>query len=130
MSEQRCTKAGGWVTNGFRWRCWARVLAFGIALGCLDRPIGAPQPVTTNLFVSRLAQTSVDKIDLLFMIDNSASMSDKQAILRLAVPDLVQRLTNPVCITTDGSRGATPAPGADCPAGQTREFNPIEDINI
>lgn len=119
------------MTNGFGWRCWARRLALGsLLIGCLDRPIGAPQPVTTNLFLTRIAQTSVDKIDLLFMIDNSASMSDKQAILRLAVPDLVQRLVNPVCIAADGSRGVTPAPGADCPSGQSREFNPIEDINI
>lgn len=131
MSEQRCTRASERGTNGLRWRCWGRVLAFGALLaGCLDRPIGALQPVTTNLFVTRIEQTSVDKIDLLFMIDNSASMSDKQAILRLAVPDLVQRLVNPVCITADGSRGETPAPGADCPAGQSREFNPIVDINV
>src|SRR5438067_676018 len=30
----------------------------------------------------------VSKIDLLFMIDNSSSMADKQAILAAAVPDL------------------------------------------
>jgi hypothetical protein len=97
---------------------------------CLDRPIGRVEPVTTNLFVDRITQTSVDKIDLLFMIDNSASMSDKQAILRLAVPDLVQRLVNPVCVGRDGRRGATPAPGAPCPEGQTREFEAIRDINV
>ena len=32
------------------------------------------------------AATSVDKIDLLFMIDNSISMSDKQDILRRRCP--------------------------------------------
>jgi hypothetical protein len=131
MSEQQRSRLSGWVTNGERWRRWARMLAFGAALaGCLDRPLGAPQPVTTNLFVTRIEQDSVDKIDLLFMIDNSASMSDKQAILKLAVPDLVQRLVNPVCIAADGSRGETPAPGADCPPGQSREFNAIADINV
>src|SRR5687767_11308765 len=52
----------------------------GISSACLDRPIGSPPPVTTNIFVDRITQTSVDKIDLLFMIDNSISMSDKQEV--------------------------------------------------
>jgi hypothetical protein len=98
--------------------------------GCLDRPIGALPPVTTNLFVESVTQTSVDKIDLLFMIDNSASMSDKQATLRLAVPDLVQRLVNPVCLDAEGRRGAAVAAGEACPRGQVREFNPVEDIHV
>ena len=59
------------------------------------------------------------------MIDNSASMSDEQATLRLAVPDLVGRLVNPVCVDAEGNRGDTPPPGAACPAGQAREFNAI-----
>src|SRR5262245_13169155 len=74
----------------------------GLASACLDRPIGSPDPVTTNIYVDRIAQTSVDKIDLLFMIDNSRSMSDKQAILQQAVPDLVNRLVNPICVGPDG----------------------------
>ena len=128
MTERRCADAGRWVSGGCRWIGAGLGLVLG--LGCLDRPIGAPLPATTNLFVTRIQQNSVDKIDLLFMIDNSASMSDKQAILRLAVPDLVERLVNPVCIAADGSRGETPAPGAPCPEGQSREFNAIEDIHV
>src|SRR5688572_30066861 len=73
-------------------------LLLGAGSACLDRPIGAPPPVTTNIFVDRITQTAIDKIDLLFMIDNSISMSDKQAILRAAVPDLVNRLVNPICV--------------------------------
>jgi hypothetical protein len=110
------------------------VVLFGIGAAllsaCLDRPIGAVPPVTTNQFVDKINQARVSKIDLLLMIDNSASMSDKQAILRRAVPDLVGRLVNPVCIDAAGNRGATPPPGAACPAGQSREFNAIEDINV
>src|SRR5688572_569949 len=102
----------------------------GLASACLDRPIGSPDPVTTNIYVDRITQTSVDKIDLLFMIDNSRSMSDKQAILQQAVPDLVNRLVNPICIGADGRQYPPPAPGDECPEGQTQEFNPINDINI
>src|SRR5688572_14360206 len=101
MQETRCshsiecfTANGGRRTQRrLRGARVAGAVAGLLMLGaCLDRPIGRVEPVTTNLFVDRITQTSVDKIDLLFMIDNSASMSDKQSILRLAVPDLVQRL--------------------------------------
>lgn len=102
----------------------------GVSSACLDRPIGRPDPVTTNIFVDKITQTSVDKIDLLFMIDNSISMSDKQEILRLAVPDLVSRLVNPICVDTAGNQFPPPPPGELCPSGQSQEFNPINDINI
>jgi hypothetical protein len=102
----------------------------GVSSACLDRPIGRPEPVTTNIFVDRITQTSVDKIDLLFMIDNSRSMSDKQEVLRDAVPDLVRRLVNPICVDSMGGQFAPPPPGGQCPQGQTQEFNPINDINI
>ena len=102
----------------------------GVSSACLDRPIGRPQPVTTNIFVDQITQTSVDKIDLLFMIDNSISMSDKQEILQAAVPDLVSRLVNPICVDSAGTQFPPPAPGENCPQGQSQEFNPIKDINI
>ncbi len=103
----------------------------GVASACLDRPIGSPPPVTTNIFVDKITQTSVDKIDLLFMIDNSISMSDKQDILQLAVPDLVNRLVNPICVDSMGNQFPPPASGQpSCPAGQSQEFNPITNINI
>ena len=117
------------------WPRWAAAVvwvSFGLGLvaACLDRPIGAVDPITTNQLVAKINQSRVDKIDLLFMIDNSRSMSDKQAILRLAVPDLVDRLVNPVCVDRAGNLRETPAPGAPCPTGQNREFNPIEDIHV
>lgn len=104
--------------------------ALGVVSSCLERPLGSPDPVTTNLFVDRIQQTAVDKLDLLFMIDNSASMSDKQSILELAVPDLVSRLVNPPCIDAEGRARAAPGAGEPCPAGQSREFNPIADIHV
>lgn len=102
----------------------------GVSSACLDRPIGRPDPVTTNIFVDQITQTSVDKIDLLFMIDNSISMSDKQEVLRLAVPDLVSRLVNPICVDSMGNQAPPPGANGACPQGFTQEFNPIRDINI
>ena len=116
---------------------WLAALTLGLApllavsSACLDRPIGRPEPVTTNIFVDDITQTSVDKIDLLFMIDNSISMSDKQEILQAAVPDLVSRLVNPICVNSTGTLQDPPAaPGENCQATFSREFNPINDINI
>jgi hypothetical protein len=108
--------------------------------GCLDRPLcpGPGQmdsdcsPRTTNLIVDTLVQTSVNKIDMLFVIDNSASMADKQIILKDALPVLVQRLVNPSCVRAGGELNPNvPADAqAKCPAGESREFKPLENINI
>ena len=79
------------------------------------------------------ARQVVDKIDLLFVVDNSPSMLDKQRVLAKAVPDLVDRLINPKCIDgeTRGFSDTQPAgPAAPCPAGAAREFDPIDDIHI
>ncbi len=71
------------------------------------------------------------KIDLLFMIDNSASMSDKQSVLAESVGALVSRLVNPICVAPDGTPGATPSsPDAPCAAGTSREFLPVADIHV
>ena len=69
-------------------------------------------------------------VDLIFMVDNSYSMVDKQALLGSAVPDLVARLTNPVCIDAQGSYFPPPAQGEDCPAGQHREIDPVADVHV
>jgi hypothetical protein len=110
--------------------------------GCLDRPVAPAVPRTSNVYVDEIRQTAVDKIDLLFMIDNSISMADKQAILADAVPLLVQRLITPSCvrpctaadncseaqekdgIPVDGNAGT------GCPNGSAPEFNPIKDIHV
>ncbi len=72
-----------------------------------------------------------NQLDLLFMIDNSSSMADKQAVLEASVPQLVQRLVNPNCLRADGSVGDPAAsPESACPAGETREFSPITDMHV
>src|SRR5689334_14894900 len=43
------------------------------------------------------------RMDLLFAIDNSRSMADKQDILSRSVPDLVQGLVNPPCHDPTGT---------------------------
>jgi hypothetical protein len=111
-------------------------------VGCLDRPVAPAVPKTSNIYVDEIRQTAVDKIDLLFMIDNSISMADKQEILAAAVPNLVTRLITPLCVdpctdancTEQQRRDGIPAGGnADasgmCGNGEP-EFPPIRDIHI
>jgi uncharacterized spore protein YtfJ len=64
---------------------------------------GPALPVAPML-IDEIRPEPVDKIDLLLMIDNSKSMSDKQEILRSAVPDLVRRLVNPICVDAQGNQ--------------------------
>lgn len=114
--------------------------------GCLTRPVGLQPPTTKDNFTTDLTQQQVDKVDLLFMIDNSSSMADKQAILADAVPDLIQGLLTPRCVSSadsvtpiaggvDGG-GVLADPTADskanfaCPAGSQPEFKPVTDLHI
>jgi hypothetical protein len=117
--------------------------AFGAAApACLSRPIEPVEPRTTSTTVERLAQSGVDKIDILLAIDNSGSMADKQTTLKTAVPKLVGALVNPRCLDAHG--GFTPdtspkgcgvtqpcGPLDICPVnGTTREFPPILDMHV
>ncbi len=72
-----------------------------------------------------------DKIDLLFMIDNSASMQDKQELLKTAVPALVSLLVNPICVNSDGTPSGAASSNGKCSSGKgTPEFSPIGDIHL
>lgn len=108
--------------------------------GCLTRPVGQQPPTTKLNFTSTVSQQAVDKVDLLFMIDNSASMGDKQTILAEAVPNLIQGLLTPACVnpTTDPPSpvGQNADPNGNkgnnynCPAGSEPEFSPVTDMHI
>ncbi|HEY3499579.1 MAG TPA: hypothetical protein VGK73_33040, partial [Polyangiaceae bacterium] len=100
-----------------------------LTAGCLDRPVAPATPDTTNIYIGQIRQTGVDKIDLLFMIDNSISMADKQRILARAVPVLLQRLIQPTCINAQGQTAAR-EPSGDCPSTHPPEFKAVENIHI
>ena len=111
------------------WKLLVTALASASA-GCLDRPVGLTSPSTTNINVSLLPTTGVEKIDLLFMIDNSRSMGDKQQTLAAAVPVLLQRLVTPNCVDTNGKpNGSVADTEGHCPVGKP-EFRAIRDIHI
>ncbi len=109
------------------WGC----LMGGVLVACLDRPVALATPKVTGRFEAVTNQSIVSKIDVLFMIDDSSSMLDKQEILAAAVPDLLNRLVDPICVNSDGSgSGVSPDAAGNCPPPTQREFEPVKDIHI
>ncbi len=104
------------------------------APACLDRPLEPIEPRTTSTYAETLSNGKVDKIDILISVDDSKSMADKQAILALAVPQLIESLVNPVCLPDDPDSAMTPVtvggPTSECPEGTHREFEPVLDIHV
>jgi hypothetical protein len=108
------------------------------ASGCLERPAVDLDPVTSNVFVNQVPINNIAAIDLLFLVDNSTSMADKQALLKQAVPKMVERLVTPDCVQRDdlgnvtGRDTSDPGPNGErmCPDGWALEFSPVNDIHI
>ena len=70
------------------------------------------------------------KLDLLFMVDNSISMTGKQQILAEAVPNLVRRLTQPDCVDATGAKtGAIADQDGTCADGQPA-LVPVTDLHV
>jgi hypothetical protein len=130
-------RLGKWLTVGGAWS--AALLTLGLSTAaCLSRPVGQQPPTTKVNFTNTVSQQAVDKVDILFAIDNSASMGDKQTILAEAVPDLLKGLLNPRCVNPEGVWDqvsfADSAGNKDnnyrCPAGTEPEFKPVTDMHI
>ncbi len=120
------------VTGGSRasWptRCLvAAAFALSIA-GCGSR---APLEVGTPAASDAGTHTGADKVDVLVVVDNTASMEPKQRLLSNALADLVTRLANPVCVDGSGHGSAPPSdPSVSCPPGQHKEFAPVTDLHL
>jgi hypothetical protein len=69
-----------------------------------------------------------NKIDLLFVVDNSISMYEKQALFSATLPRFVSRLVDPWC--TDDENPPVPPVGVACPAGTQREMAPVTDMHV
>ena len=100
-----------------------------MAGGCLDRPVVHADPNLNTTFITKIQNQQIDKVDLLFMIDNSASMGDKQTLLSLAVPIMINRLVNPNCVDNNGATQGQSMNGT-CPTGQKLEFPPVHDMHL
>jgi hypothetical protein len=91
---------------------------------------GTGGPVTTNHYVAEIRMTGVDKVDLLFMIDDSLSMASKQQLLAGSIPLLVERLIAPACVDATGNpTGENATLDGVCDVG-VPEFPPIENLHV
>jgi hypothetical protein len=96
-----------------------------------ELPIGQLPPLCPGLLAKPVSTGPVEQMDLLFVIDNSRSMADKQALLVDAVPALVSRLANPLCVSADSKIEISAAtPVAPCPTSFHREFAAVTDMHI
>ncbi|MDH5673735.1 MAG: hypothetical protein OEZ06_16385 [Myxococcales bacterium] len=61
--------------------------------GCLERDLKELNPCLVSGVSAQVAITNIDKIDLLFVVDNSSSMREEQLSLSVQIPKLVRVLT-------------------------------------
>ena len=64
------------------------------AVGCLERELRPVNPCTTSRVERRINPQNVDTVDVLFMVDNSGSMREEQALLREEIPRMIRVLAS------------------------------------
>jgi hypothetical protein len=70
------------------------LLALNVLLaGCLERELKPLNPCLVSGVTRSVLAKNIDKLDLLFMVDNSGSMKEEQDALRDQFPKLIQTLT-------------------------------------
>ena len=92
MATKRTSRLRGFGAAGV-----GLVVTVGVLVGaggCLDRSLKPLNPCTLSGVVAKVSITNVDKIDLLFMVDNSWSMQDEQDSLTSQFPRLMRVLTS------------------------------------
>ena len=66
----------------------------GLGYGCFERALKPVNPCTTSVQGQVIQVNSVDKVDMLLMIDNSNSMTEEQASVVSEIPRIVEILTS------------------------------------
>jgi hypothetical protein len=84
-----------------------------LASACLERELVPLNPCLVSGVSRKVAVNNVDKVDLLFMVDNSNSMADKQVSLKAQFPKLITVLTT----------------GERMP-GDPNPFPPVKDMHV
>lgn len=64
-----------------------------LSAACLDRELVPLNPCLVSTVSRKVTVTSINKVDLLFMVDNSASMESKQNSLKAQFPRMIQVLS-------------------------------------
>lgn len=72
----------------------AAVAGLTAFIGCSDRELRPLNPCTVQGVAERVKVTNIEEVDLLFMVDNSNSMSQEQNALSRELPNLVRVLAS------------------------------------
>jgi hypothetical protein len=88
--------------------------------GCLERELTPVNPCAQQGTDQAVQITNVDKVDLLFMIDNSGSMAEEQRALQEELPEIIQ-----VLASGDLEFGREGDPGAG-----VQDFQPVRDLHV
>jgi hypothetical protein len=105
-------------------RLTCAIVAVLALAGCLDRDLKPLNPCTQSGVVERVRVTNVDKVDLLFMVDNSNSMAEEQASLAEQFPRLVSVLA------TGDRNPAIDADGDGNPSNVGDDFPAVNSLQI
>ena len=127
--------------NYKRTRLYAALGVVGLgALACVTPPLETPKPENAGAATIYIPQNLRDKVDILFMVDNSNSMDAMQAELKNRIPLFLKPFqdlaSNPKgatfanlhigVVTSDYGAGGTGAPGCSpSPGGQQGRLQAI-----
>jgi hypothetical protein len=84
-------------------------------VGCPGEELAPIEPCTVAAVEEDVTAQGVDEVDLLFMIDNSGSMAEEQALLAEQLPKLAQALASGVL---------------DLGNGKVRMFTPVRSLHL
>src|SRR4051812_47734953 len=73
---------------------WLIPAALALTAGCPNEDLAVIEPCTVSGVSEEITAAGVDKVDLLFVIDNSGSMKEEQAKLAEQLPKLVRILAS------------------------------------
>lgn len=92
------------------------LLAVCLTSGCLDPTLAEINPCLVSSVIDKQNVSKIDKIDLLFVVDNSVSMEAEQEKLRRQLPRMIE-------ILTTGDK--TPEDTID-----DKDFPPVKDLHL
>jgi hypothetical protein len=96
--------------------------------GEIHDPPEAGTDAETDAGVELITQT--DKLDVLFVIDNTRTASFAHPMLSRTIPYFLDRLVNPRCVNGLGQIVDNPGSGSEACRVGLRDFAPVSDIHL
>jgi hypothetical protein len=88
-------------------------LLTALLTGCLERELKPLNPCLVSGVVAEVAVSNIEKVDILFMVDNSFSMAEEQTALSREFPKLIKALAS-----------------GDRDLNGEKDFTPVKDLRL